>query len=90
MQRSKFDVFAEVLEIARNGTTKSRIVSQANLNQKTATCSLRLLVNLNLLARTQNSPISYDTTEKGLQFLHEYRRLEQLMNSKTTATAKIL
>jgi len=83
MTRSKLDIFAHVLEAARNGTTKTRIVSQANLNQKFVTYSLSLLVDLDLLAETRNSPVSYNTTEKGFRFLHEYRLLLGLLESKT-------
>jgi len=82
MPRSKLDIFAEVLEMARGGTTKTRIVSQTNLNQKLATYSLSLLVDLDLLVATHNSPVSYGTTEKGLRFLHEYRRLQMLLDSE--------
>jgi len=80
--RSKLDIFAEVLEIAKNGTTKTRIISQANLNRKLATCILHLLADLDLLAEAQNSPISYCTTEKGFRFLHEYRYIQGLLNSE--------
>jgi len=83
MLRSKLDIFAKVLETARNGTTKTRITNEANLNHKFATHSLRLLVDLDLLAETQNSPISYGTTEKGFRFLDEYRRLQRLLESET-------
>jgi len=83
MPRSKLEIFAEVLQIARDGTTKSKIVSQANLNQKLTTRMLSLLVNLDLLAATHNSPLSYSTTEKGLRFLHEYLRLQRLWDSES-------
>jgi len=83
MLRSRLDIFAQVLETALKGATKTKIVSQTNLNQKFATHSLNLLVNLDLLIETHNSPISYSTTEKGLQFLQEYRCLQKLLNSKT-------
>jgi predicted transcriptional regulator len=79
MPRSKLDIFAQVLEMAKNGTTKTRVVSQANLNQKLATYLLSLLVNLDLLAEKHNSPVSYCTTEKGFRFLNEYRRIQKLL-----------
>lgn len=81
MPRNKFDIFAKVLEMAKKGTTKTRIVSQANLNQKVAKHSVRLLLDLNLLVETHNSPVSYFTTEKGLRFLYEYNSLKRLLNS---------
>jgi predicted transcriptional regulator len=82
MPRSKLDILAEVLEIARNETTKTRIVGAANLNQKIATYSLNLLVDLDLVTERHNSPLSYHITEKGLGFLNEYRRLQKILNTK--------
>ena len=86
MLRSKLDILAEVLETAKGGTTKTRIVSQANLNQKLTADMLSLLMDLNLLAATQNRPISYGTTEKGLRFLYEYRRMQRLLDSELACT----
>ena len=74
-------MLAEVLETARNGTTKTRVVTKANLNQKLATSMLSLLLDLNLLTATHNSPTSFSTTEKGFRFLREYRRLQSLLDS---------
>jgi predicted transcriptional regulator len=82
MLRGKLDIFADVLEVARKGATKTRIISQANLNQKVATCSLSLLVDLDLLAEKHNSPVSYITTEKGLRLLQEYHHMKRLLDSK--------
>ena len=74
-------MLAEVLETARNGTTKTRVVTKANLNQKLATRMLSLLLDLDLLTATHKSPTSYSTTEKGFRFLHEYRRLHSLLDA---------
>jgi predicted transcriptional regulator len=82
MPRSKLDILAEVLEIARNETTKTRIVGAANLNQKIATQSLNLLVDLDLVTERRNSPLSYRITEKGLGFLNEYHRLQKILNTE--------
>ncbi len=89
MSRSRFDMLAEVLETARGGTTKTRIVTEANLNQEIATHMLNLLVDLDLLAARHNSPISYGTTEKGFQFLDEYRRLKRLLDSRSGLQEKL-
>jgi len=82
MPRSKLDLLAEVLEKSRKETTKTKIVTSANLNQTLATHSLNLLVNLELLTERHNSPTSYCTTEKGIQFINEYRRLQKLLNAE--------
>ena len=82
MPRSKLDLLAEVLEKSKKETTKTKIVASANLNQKLATHSLNLLVNLDLLTERHNSPTSYCTTEKGIRFLNEYRNLQKLLNTE--------
>jgi predicted transcriptional regulator len=82
MSRNRLDILAEIMQIAGKGTTKTRLISQANLNQKIVKHSLTLLVNLGLLAERCNSPLSYSTTDKGLQFLQEYRRMQKLLDSE--------
>ena len=79
MLRSKIDMLADVLEAARRGATKTRIMSRANLNQKLADYSIRLLVDLKLLTEKNSSPISRFTTNKGLKFLEEYHRLQKTL-----------
>ncbi len=82
MTRSKLDIFAQILDKAKTGTTKTGLVYQANLNQKLATSALRLLVDLDLMLVRTNSPTSYVTSDKGLKFLREYAHLHELMESK--------
>ena len=78
----KIDTFVKVLEAARNETTENKIVSECDLNRKLATHLLKLLLDLDLLDKKQNSPISYLTTEKGLRFLQEYRQLKVSFDSE--------
>jgi predicted transcriptional regulator len=82
MIRSKLDIIAEVLETARSEKTKTAIVSRANLNQQLATSTLKLLVNLDLVSERYNSPTSYLTSKRGLQFLQEYQNLRQILEVK--------
>jgi len=82
MPKTKLDMLAEVLEIAKDGTTKTKIVTQANLNQKLATHMLSLMTDLDLLAATQKNPIHYCTTERGFRLLCEYRNLRKLLDSE--------
>jgi len=82
MSRSKLDLFAKVLEMARNGTTGAKIASQENLQRELVDSSLRLLTNLDLLMETRNSPVSFVTTQKGCQFLQDYQHLAKRLNSE--------
>jgi len=81
MSGSKIDFLAHVLETARNGTTRKRIVSQAEAHHGLVDNSLSLLKDLLLLTETHNSRVSFVTTEKGLQFLHDYERLTKQLGS---------
>ena len=82
MTRSKLDIFAEVLEATKIGKTKTAIVSQVNLNQRLATSTLKLLVDLGLVSERRNSPTAYLTSERGLRFLQEYENLRRILESK--------
>jgi predicted transcriptional regulator len=82
MTRSKLDIFAQILEVAKSGKTKTAIVSQVNLNQQLATSTLKLLLDLDLVSEKRNSPTAYLTSERGLRFLREYQYLRQILESK--------
>jgi predicted transcriptional regulator len=77
MTKSKLDLLAHLLETARNSTTKTRIESQWSRNPELIDHSLTLMTNLGLLSETHNSPVSFVTTRKGLQFLSDYKHLRE-------------
>jgi len=77
--RSKIEIFADILEAARRGASKTRIMSKANLNQKLTDPSMRLLIELKLLIEKKTNTASYFTTTSGFQFLEEYRRLQKML-----------
>jgi len=88
MLRNKLDFFAQLLEAAKNGTTEDRAASRVDMHQKLVSDSLCLLADLDLLTKAQNSPISFATTQKGLQFLQDYQRLKQQLSSKRNVEEK--
>jgi len=79
MLRSRIEILADILEAARKGATKTRIMSKANLNQKLADPSIHLLVDLKLLTQKKTASVSYFATASGFQFLEEYRRLQKML-----------
>ncbi len=85
MPKSKLDFFAQLLEAAKNGTTGDQIASQADMHQGFVDDSLCLLEDLNLLTKAHNSPISFTTTQKGIEFLQDYQRLKQRFGNETSA-----
>ncbi len=77
--RSKTKIIADILEsINQQGHAKpTKILVDANLSYDRLVKYLELLVEKNLVARVENSETMYVLTEKGLEFLMEYRRFER-------------
>ena len=80
-RRSEFQILANILELARGGVNKIRILYQVNLNYTQLTRYLSLLLEKNLLEeiRGTNHDKVYQTTEKGLELLDKIRKVESLM-----------
>jgi len=88
MTKSRLDFFAQLLEAAINGTTGDQVASLAGMHQELVDDSLCLLEDLSLLTKAHNSPISFTTTQKGLQFLQDYQRLKQQFSSERSVEEK--
>jgi predicted transcriptional regulator len=76
--RSSFEIIAEILETAKNGAKKTRIMYSCGLSYRFVQKYLDMLLETGLLALGS----SYQTTEKGLGFLHKYQKLELLMSTQ--------
>ena len=71
-------VVEDILTTSLNGTSKTRIVYQANLNFKICHRYLEDLISKDLLKLMENSPKKYMTTEKGREFLDHYSKIKEL------------
>ena len=71
------DIIADVLQIAKGGARKTRIVYGANLNFKIVKRYLSGLMERGLLVRRDEI---YGTTEAGLTFLERYYDLISVLN----------
>jgi len=78
MKRDRLKIIAEILQVAKNGAKKTHIMYQCNLSYRQTKKYLNHLQKIGFL-RIGNS---YDTTEKGSQFLRTYQTLELLLNTK--------
>jgi predicted transcriptional regulator len=78
MKRDRLKIIAEILQAAKNGAKKTHIMYQCNLSYRQTNRFLTFLLETGFL-RIGNS---YDTTEKGLQFLQIYQTLELLLNTR--------
>lgn len=75
-KRSDIDIMASILDEARRGARKTRIMYRCNLSHRQLQVYLRLLSGMGFLA--SGSDI-FETTVKGIKFLDAYRTLKALM-----------
>jgi len=76
--RSSFDIIAEILESAKNGAKKTRIMYSCGLSYRFVQKYLNLLIETGLLSLGT----SYQTTDKGLGFLQKYHKMDLLLNTR--------
>jgi len=84
MKRSSFEIIAEMLQVAKNGAKKTRIMYSCNLSYRMTGNFLNYLLEATLLRKGN----SFHTTEKGLQFLRAYQNLDLLLNSRIDTCIK--
>jgi len=80
MKRSKHVIVSQILDICKDGACKTKIVYQANLNFKTVDPYLDLLVKNNLLEAKQGKNILYETTDSGINLLHDFKQFNSQLS----------
>lgn len=75
--RNRFQISQAILEVARAGAGKTRIMYRANLSFKLLKHYLTVLVKSGLIRVEERERKLYLTTEKGLRFLREFEALEE-------------
>lgn len=91
--RNRFEITRAILEVAKDGVGKTRIMYGANLSFKLLEDYLAVLVKSGLLRVREGERKMYMTSEKGLQFLREFDALEEyagLATAKRNELAKML
>jgi len=71
------EIAAGILEIAKNGSRKTRIMYLGNLSFDLLQKYLEMLVNLGLLEMRNGKETIYVATEKGRQFLEDFDELQK-------------
>ena len=66
MKRNRNEIISEILNICIKGSSKTRVVYQANLNFRTVDPYLQLLIKNDLIKVQQGRHVIYETTEKGI------------------------
>jgi predicted transcriptional regulator len=86
--RSRIQIAADILQIAKAGSRKTKIMYLGNLSFDLLQKYLDMLVNYGLLEVQGGPDKSYIATEKGQQFLEDYYELQkysQIVDSKKRA-----
>lgn len=73
MRRDKIDIIADILKVAQNGAKKTHIVYKANLNFTVLKKYIIRLEENGLLMKNDGG--HYITTQKGSQFLEQYKKI---------------
>jgi len=80
-KRGKFEIIVNILEIAKKPTVKTRIMYRANLSFSQLEKYLKKAEKSRLLERKNDSnSITYQTTEKGEEFLENWYTIIQILD----------
>ena len=85
MRRNRLDIIADILNAAKMGLRKTRIVYSTNLNFKLANKYLPLLTENGLLEVIDRD---YITTSQGIEFLENYRKIQASVFSRPHNVSK--
>ena len=77
-KRRKDQIISQILALCLGGANKTKIVYQVNLNFKTASNHLDLLLKKGLLEATQSKRPIYKTTPKGERALEILQKAEEI------------
>ena len=82
-RRGRLSIIAKVLDVARRGAIKTRIMYRASLSFVQLNEYLSFLLDVNLLEAVENPKRrSYKTTNKGLQYLQSYMEIGELLKKE--------
>ena len=79
-RRSKNAIISDILDICKEGASKTKIVYQANLNFGNVNPYIDLLVKNNLLEVKQGKNVLYKTTNKGIHLLDDLKHINSQLS----------
>jgi Predicted transcriptional regulator len=74
-RRGRLEIIADILSVAKDGAKKTEIVYRANLNFNRVENYLPYLAEKELIEDTAEG--GYKTTEKGNEFLSDYKKMKE-------------
>lgn len=79
-RRNDYDIFAEIIEFTKQPRKKTQIMYKANLNFKRLNEYIPKMLGLGLLMEVTGNPgLEFKNTEKGRDYLENYRKLRRCM-----------
>jgi predicted transcriptional regulator len=82
-RRGRLSIIADILDVAKRGAVKTRIMYGASLSFSQLRDYLSFLLDANFLKVVENPNRShYKTTKKGLQYLQSYKEIEELLKKE--------
>ena len=83
-RRDKLVIMAEIISIAKNGTSKTHIMFKANLSFSQLNQYLQILSQTSLLDKSgYNGREIYKATQKGIEFMERQCQIINLLNENT-------
>jgi len=80
-RRDKLVIMAEIVGIAKKGTSKTHIMFKANLSFSQLQQYLALLSHTSLLEESAyNGRVIYKATQKGLEFMEKQQQIIDMLN----------
>ena len=81
VKRGRLEIIQEILKISHKPAKKTSILYRCNLSFSQLQKYLEYLISHNLLTNSKNDGKTfYLITEKGMKFLEEYERLNNLLS----------
>ena len=78
-RRDRIGIIAEILEVAKHGALKTRIMYRANLSFVQLKEYLNFMLKTNLLKLSDRKTKGYMTTKKGISFVQKHLELAELL-----------
>jgi predicted transcriptional regulator len=89
-RRAEHMIILEMLDLCVKGSSKTRIVYLANLNFKTITPYLELLIANGFLNVRKERLLIYETTPKGLTLLYDLKQIQNMLTPSSAQEALML
>jgi len=90
-KRGRLEIIYEILSVCRKPAKKTSILYRCNLSYNQLQKYLEYLMTQDLLSSPQSEPLKfYIITDKGKEFLDEYKRLDIILEGEKNNSAGLL